>query len=118
MQPEFILARPSPPPPPPLYDPEEDEESSNTATHLQDRIGEHEDMELDDLDEQQPTSTDELTSSTTFMEEQTAHVTMTITPAAPPPPPAPSMSSLYDDADEEDPNIPTESNPVSCLFLY
>lgn len=53
-------------------------------------------MELDDLDEKvQPASTDELTSSTTFMEEQSA--------------PLPT-SSLYDDETE---NIPTESNPVS-----
>jgi hypothetical protein len=104
-------ARPStPPPPPPLYDPEEDDESSNTATHLQDRIGEHEDMELDDLDEPQPTSTDELTSSTTFTEEHIVQITTMAVPSPPPPPPAPSVSSLYGDADEEDSNIPIESN--------
>jgi hypothetical protein len=61
-------------------------------------------MELDDLDEAGPVSTDELTSSTTFMEERTT--------AAPPPPPP--VSSLYD---EEEVNIPTESNPVSYSYF-
>ncbi len=103
------IARPSPPPPLPLYDPEEYDESSNTATHLQDRIGEYEDMELDDLDEPEPTSTDELTSSTTFIETQSLQIN-----TVPPPP----VSSLYDDADAEEINIPSESNQVSCSCLY
>ncbi len=59
-------------------------------------------MELDDLDEPEPTSMDELTSSTTFIEEQRVQTT------APPPVP-----SLYDDADEGIANFPTGSNQVS-----
>ena len=109
-----ILAQPSapppPPPPPPLYDPEADNDSSNTATHLQDRIGEYEDMELDDVDEVEPPSMDEQSSSTTFMEERTA------APSLPPPPPPPA-TSLYDDDDNDDTPIPTEINPVSSSFL-
>jgi hypothetical protein len=62
-------------------------------------------MELDDLDEAGPVSTDELTSSTTFMEERTTAA----------PPPLPPVSSLYD---EEEVNIPTESNPVSYSYFY
>jgi hypothetical protein len=81
-----------------MYDPEEDNESSNTGTHLQDHIGEHEDMELDDLD--QP---EELTSSTTFTEEQST--------------PVPPASSLYNNNDETETNIPTATNPVSSSFL-
>jgi hypothetical protein len=64
-------------------------------------------MELDDLDEPEPTSTDELTSSTTFMEEQRVQTTASL------PPPPPPVSSLYDDADEGIANFPTESNQVS-----
>jgi hypothetical protein len=62
-------------------------------------------MELDDLDEPEPASTDELTSSTTFMEERTI---------APPPPPPPSTLGLYD---EDNADIPTESNPVSYFYI-
>jgi hypothetical protein len=62
-------------------------------------------MELDDLDEPAPASIDELTSSTTFMEEQPVQTTTTSLPA----------SSLYDEADAESANIPTESNQVSYL---
>ena len=110
-----LLAQPSAPPPPPpppplpLYDPDADNDSSNTATHLQDRIGEYEDMELDDLDEPEPASTDEQTSSTTFMEERAT---------APPVPPAP-VASLYDDDDDDDnARIPTESNRVSSSLIF
>jgi hypothetical protein len=56
-------------------------------------------MELDDLDEPEPASIDELTSSTTFMEERTD--------AQPPPQ---RTFGLYD---EENANIPSESNQVS-----
>ncbi len=58
-------------------------------------------MELDDLDEPEPASTDELTSSTTFMEERAI---------APPP----STLGLYD---EDNADIPTESNPVSYFYI-
>lgn len=74
-------------------------------------------MELDDLDEPQPTSTDELTTSTTFTEEQTVQVTTTTITReeVQPLPTVPSLISLYDD---EDASIPTESNPVSFVFLF
>ena len=67
-------------------------------------------MELDELEEPEPTSTDELTSSTTFTEERPIQTT------APLPPPI--ATSLYDDANEEDINIPTESNQVGYLYIY
>lgn len=104
----MLLAQPSapppPPPPPPIYDPEADNESSNTATHLQDRIGEYEDMELDDLDEAEPASMDEQSSSAAFMEERITA------------PPLPAATSLYDDDDDN--HIPTGSNPVSVSFVF
>ncbi len=59
-------------------------------------------MELDDLDEPEPASIDELTSSTTFMEEQTN---------APLPP-----TRTFELYDEENANIPTESNQVSYSY--
>jgi hypothetical protein len=98
-----------------MYDPEE-EELSNTASHLQDRIGESEDMELDDLDGPEPTATDDLTSSTTFSEQQS---TAPLPPAPPlPPPPLPPASGLYDDADEdENIHIPSDSNQVCGVVL-
>jgi hypothetical protein len=68
-------------------------------------------MELDDIDEPEPTSTDELTSSTTFTEERITQTTMVVPPVLP-------VSSLYDNADEEDMNIPTESNQVSYSYFY
>jgi hypothetical protein len=68
-------------------------------------------MELDDIDEPEPTSTDELTSSTTFTEERITQTTMIVPPVLP-------VSSLYDNVDEEDMNIPTESNQVSYSYFY
>jgi len=66
----------------------EDDDSSNTATHSQDRIGEYEDMELDDLDESNTVSNDEYSNSTGFNDERTKT--------------QPTISSLYDD--DEDAN--------------
>lgn len=82
---------------------------------MQDRIGEHEDMELDDLDEQPLISNDELTTSTTFTEEQTVQATTITTTMTIPPP---FIPSLYDEGDDENSGIPIESNPVSCLITY
>ena len=67
-------------------------------------------MELDDLDEPEPTSTDELTSSTTFVEEQSVQITI-----VPPP-----VSSLYNEVDDEETSIPTESHLVSsyCFIFH
>lgn len=85
-----------------MYEPEEEDESSRMSAHLQDRIGEHEDMELDD-DDDEPQVT-----STLPMEVQPV---ATAAAAAP-------LSSLYDD-DDDDQNhqqstaIPNDSNPVS-----
>ena len=97
-------APPPPPPPPPMYEPEEEDESSRMSAHLQDRIGEHEDMELDD-DEDEPQVT-----STLPMEVQPV-AAATAAAAAP-------LSSLYDDDDDDQNNqqstaIPNDSNSVS-----
>ena len=82
-----------------MYEPEEEEEdeSSRMSAHLQERIGEHEDMELDD-DDDEP-----VVSSTIPMEVQQV--------AAP-------VSSLYDDDDDDQDKqpstvIPNDSNAVS-----
>ena len=93
-----IFSAPStpPPPPPPMYDPEEDEQLSNMATHLQDHIGEEE-MELDDMDEPQPESTEDTNSSMNFPENLPLRA---------------PVSLLYDEAGESN-DIPSDSNAVS-----
>ena len=111
----FYLACPSPPPPPPPLPEVEEDELSNTASHLQDRIGEYEDMELDDLDEPEPTSNDDFTSSTTFSEQQSS------LPSIPPTSiqQGASISGLYDGVDESnESNIPSSTTQVGSSSFY